>query len=457
MSTSPSLTVSHWPARLVGVLGILVFSFFAVLSWVFHSFWAILFIVLALVSIPLILLYGRTTMSQRGITHSAPLGRYALDWDEVRAVVIDKGGSTIVFQGEDKQLVLPAFSFWAGRDKTAMMGLLGQELKQRGIKISERFASFALSRHTRVTAPPGQGQETVAIQQDTQHDQEPAAGQAGIEGGHEVSTDQAAIEPHLEYLNSLRKPALGLRASAVRRLSKIGGLPNLPADWPWPEWRGRPLSFLCQLDLSELPCQDSMPELPRAGCLYFFYDYEQSTWGFDPQDKGSWQVLYTPGDVRACPAREAPPQSDRNTVFGERFIVPVLIYTYPGWQDERVYSLNFTDDQLDAYMALCASVFEDRPAHHLFGYPSPVQGNDMDLECQLVSNGLYCGDLSGYQDDRAKKLAPGRTDWIPLLQLDTDDETGMMWGDDGMLYFWIKQDDLKARRFENCWMILQCY
>jgi len=32
----------------------------------------------------------------------------------------------------------------------------------------------------------------------------------------------------------------------------------------------------------------------------------------------------------------------------------------------------------------------------------------------------------------------------------------MMWGDMGMLYFWIRAEDLAARRFERVWMILQC-
>jgi uncharacterized protein YwqG len=132
------------------------------------------------------------------------------------------------------------------------------------------------------------------------------------------------------------------------------------------------------------------------------------------------------------------------------------VATYPDWQDERVYRLNLTDEQVDEYDELCRSVFGDGPAHHLRGYPSPAQGNEMDLECQLVSHGLYCGNLSWRQDPRAKKLEAGRSDWTLLLQLDSDDEAGMMWGDSGMLYFWIKRDDLQKARFENCWMILQC-
>jgi uncharacterized protein YwqG len=44
-----------------------------------------------------------------------------------------------------------------------------------------------------------------------------------------------------------------------------------------------------------------------------------------------------------------------------------------------------------------------------------------------------------------------------LLQVDSDDAAGMMWGDAGMLYFWIRDDDLAARRFDRAWCVMQCY
>jgi uncharacterized protein YwqG len=110
----------------------------------------------------------------------------------------------------------------------------------------------------------------------------------------------------------------------------------------------------------------------------------------------------------------------------------------------------------DAYCEFRDSVYEGQPAHHLGGYPDPIQSEDMDLDCQLVSNGLYCGDESGYKDKRAAMLEAGRSDWTLLLQIDSDDGTEMMWGDGGTLYFWIRKDDLAARNFDDVWMILQC-
>ena len=32
-----------------------------------------------------------------------------------------------------------------------------------------------------------------------------------------------------------------------------------------------------------------------------------------------------------------------------------------------------------------------------------------------------------------------------------------MWGDFGMIYFWIRESDARAGRFDNAWLILQCH
>jgi uncharacterized protein YwqG len=45
---------------------------------------------------------------------------------------------------------------------------------------------------------------------------------------------------------------------------------------------------------------------------------------------------------------------------------------------------------------------------------------------------------------------------VLLLQVDSDD-VGMMWGDGGRLYFWIREQDARRADFSNVWMILQCY
>jgi hypothetical protein len=54
--------------------------------------------------------------------------------------------------------------------------------------------------------------------------------------------------------------------------------------------------------------------------------------------------------------------------------------------------------------------------------------------------------------------APERADdWQLILQIDSDIEAGMEWGDVGRLYLCARKHDLVARRFDRCWMIMQCY
>jgi uncharacterized protein YwqG len=45
---------------------------------------------------------------------------------------------------------------------------------------------------------------------------------------------------------------------------------------------------------------------------------------------------------------------------------------------------------------------------------------------------------------------------LKFSEINKDDFCEMMWGDCGILCFWIRKDDLAARNFDDVWMILQC-
>lgn len=73
-----------------------------------------------------------------------------------------------------------------------------------------------------------------------------------------------------------------------------------------------------------------------------------------------------------------------------------------------------------------------------------------------VSNKWFVFDGTGYNNPARNELEKGVYDWILLLQIDSEEEIGFMWGDVGRLYFWIREKDLKEKNFENSWVILQC-
>ncbi len=225
--------------------------------------------------------------------------------------------------------------------------------------------------------------------------------------------------------------ALHLKEAALRTFNKLGGRPHLPEGVAWPTAPGgHPMSFLAQFDLAEMVRFKLAPEMPDHGRLYFFYDTENMVWGFDPENAGHWRVIYS----------EEPPGAPMSPPTEELW----------NFQEKQV--------EFDLFESF-RGIFNDNEDfdHQIMGYAQPIQGDDMEEECQLASNGLYCGDSSGYHDPRARELAPGIDDWLLLLQLDSDDDTRMMWSDMGMLYFWIRKQDLAARRFDKVWMILQCF
>jgi len=267
------------------------------------------------------------------------------------------------------------------------------------------------------------------------------------------SESTTADELRARY-GTLTQQALHLRPVNGGGFSRLGGLPLMPAAMDWPEWKGKPLAFLAQLDLNEMHCV--LPSfLPSDGYLYFFYDQEQGVWGFDPKDIGGWRVLYAEGDAHTFAARQAPAGLDEQCVFREKSVAPHVVHLLPDSQRLPRGTFDWKRDG-EPYQALRDAVFEGAVRHQMLGFPSPVQGDDMELECQLASNGIYVGNAEGYKDSRVPALKEKASEWKLLLQLDTDDDTGWMWGDVGTLYFWVRESDAQRRDFSKVWMVFQC-
>lgn len=250
--------------------------------------------------------------------------------------------------------------------------------------------------------------------------------------------------------------------------SKFGGLPDLPQDVDWPQFKGRYLTLVAQINLAELNEAVTDDRFPHAGILYFFYDLE--SWGFDPADRGSARVIHVEGDLTRLNRREAPEHSTpRGHLFGlikrrercQAFKTCSLSFrrclTLPDFTslpyEAFKQTVSLTEEEEDHYADLLDEIGAE---HRLLGHSEPVQ-NDMQLECQLVTNGINCGGADWAADPRAKSLESGAADWRLLLQVSEDPNSDMMWGDMGAIFFWIREDDLRDQNFDNCWLIFQCH
>jgi hypothetical protein len=241
--------------------------------------------------------------------------------------------------------------------------------------------------------------------------------------------------------------------------SRFGGAPDLPADLPWPVRRsGEPLAFLAQLAWADLSRACPSEALPTRGALFFFYDAAAQPWGH-AADCDGWRVLDTlPGALRRPPGHAAAESPTCAVDFRATWSLPsAAVLTYeevgaaPGLRDVRAAMTGIG-------------------GHRFLGYPDEVQGsmyggfpgvlqttkdrpgvNPFTKEAMIIP-GIT---LHGVPAD-VLALLRTKAEWRLLLQLDSDDELGWCWGDMGTLYFWIREDDLRARRFDRVWLQLQC-
>ena len=248
--------------------------------------------------------------------------------------------------------------------------------------------------------------------------------------------------------------------------SKFGGTPDLPQGFQWPYFRGqgldgtvarRPLGFLVQLNCAELAPLDLEHRLPEKGMLYFFYELDSMKWGYDPQDKGCARVYYT--EETNLVSTPFPKDLADWACLPQRAITFSQVEELP---DAEEFELRFGEDIAQhpedyAQYAMIGLEDEDAICHKLLGYANSIQGQMLE-ECELVSRGYNCG--GEYHVTTSERLTAQKAaqQWNLLLQLDTvaDDDFELTFGDSGRIYFYIRDTDLAARRFENAWLLLQC-
>jgi uncharacterized protein YwqG len=267
---------------------------------------------------------------------------------------------------------------------------------------------------------------------------------------------QTGLSSYAEQLVALTRPTVRLvPSSGTARVgaTRLGGTPDLPVHVDWPQGPEGPLSFVQQVDLSDVAPLLPGDGLPASGLLSFFYEaVTQEAWGFDPLDRGSWAVIYSSADDELVP-RAAPAALPAEGRFESVYLEPVKEWSWPAAESYDVRELGIAGSELwSAYSEVLGSA--DETIIKLLGNPDSIQG-DMQEECQLASNGIFCGDGKYRDDPRALALAKGADRWRLLLQVDSVEAAEMMWGDVGRIYFWLTDEDLRARRWEEVWVVLQ--
>jgi uncharacterized protein YwqG len=224
--------------------------------------------------------------------------------------------------------------------------------------------------------------------------------------------------------------------------SKLGGEPDLVHGSDWPHFGGAPQTFVAQVDLADVASLGDEGLLPAAGLLSFFVvpDFWED---FDPADGGSYKVLFTE-DTAELARIEEPAGSGEAARFSAVGLDAVLEGSLLPADMASVFHPELRDGQtLGSYVDLlwAAQGLDDEPKHRMLGHADTIQ-DDPRLTCEAARRGL--GRAAAFADDEVRAQA---ADWQLLLQVDSDSTTGMEWSDAGALYFLIRTEDLRARRF----------
>jgi len=255
-------------------------------------------------------------------------------------------------------------------------------------------------------------------------------------------------------------------------VGRFGGAPDVPPDFVWPYFetasyyddtvKPRPLTFLAQFDCSALAPLDADGLLPHEGILSFFYETDSQPWGYDPNDEGCARAFWFPDKTALEPAA-FPADMEEYFRFPSLPIRGRMERRFPGYDDAGVAAgkaegeLNWKAFET-AYSMTAGKQETDWPAHRLLGWPDIIQSN-MTVECELVSRGYNLGGGQKIPKEQIREAEETSLEnWRLLLQLDTIQQGrfSLDFGDCGRVYFYIRTEDLAARRFDRVWLVLQC-
>ncbi|MFB6889589.1 DUF1963 domain-containing protein [Kitasatospora sp. NPDC056327] len=230
---------------------------------------------------------------------------------------------------------------------------------------------------------------------------DPVDGPGADEGGRGAAAGEGAAAEHG-----------GADGGPVGRL---GGLPALPAGTAWPEFAGRPMQLLAELDCAALAValrpggRGTVPgPLPADGLLLFFHDESLS----DFTGRGC-RVLHVPA---GAPPRQAPVTGAGAPAVPAVPVRATRALSAPSYQDRELERL-FPDDFLVALdLGIDLAERLPRPAVRVLG---------------------WCDSDTGRPEGHR-----------PLLQI----ESGVLaaeWGECVNVSFWITDEDLATGRFDR--------
>jgi hypothetical protein len=285
------------------------------------------------------------------------------------------------------------------------------------------------------------------------------------------------LSPWQSRIKAVALPCLSMTVESTEsplppRGSRLGGKAYVRVGTIWPHSPDRPMGFIGQLDFAALAelHHGELPELPTDRVLALFCDLEHEPSGFDPNDRDFWWMVYTRtgGIADDLSPPEIPDVSGAAKPLKYKEPVPGCVFK--GWVTLSLPSpfdaaFDFLrgenavePDPPGDYWNLYYDCYNDQllkpkgQSHQVLGHPHWVKP-DSRVIAQLASKGIYCGRPENYKSPRALELRTGANDWRRLWENGSD--TVAYYRGYGSLFVLIRDDDLRARALDECWVFAQ--
>ena len=247
----------------------------------------------------------------------------------------------------------------------------------------------------------------------------------------------ALLETALPAIRILPKKA----AKSDFGQSKIGGEPFWPADRPLPvDSEGKNLFFLTQINFVEMPPLDPFP---KKGLLQFWIA-DNDGFGLDfenGENQADFRVVFFP-------------DFDKESVGNRRtdFYFLKKIEDMP-INAGATYLIDF--EKVVEIVPMTDYRFEEKFGADFF---RQFGKEEWDIQEQLEETLLAPGQkIGGYAHFTQEDPRSADDPMLLLFQLDSDDEIGCEWGDQGVANFFIREKDLRAGDFSKVLFNWDCY
>jgi uncharacterized protein YwqG len=210
----------------------------------------------------------------------------------------------------------------------------------------------------------------------------------------------------------------------------------------YPQLDGKSAKLLAQINFSDLKQQGlSLEDFPEEGILQFFLPESDDMWGLRFKgESNKIQVIYYKDTKETSYINEEIKNASENNE-SMPYQEPCILNF-----EEDSETLSFSDQ----YQSIKKYPFKKQLSRELSDY----------IYDEFNNAGSKLGGYAYFtQDDpRAyKNFEHVCQDWILLLQIDSEDDANIMWGDCGVANWFIEREDLKKRDFSKVLFNWGCY